>query len=338
MRKKPTPPTSENKVVRLLQDRYPTANISVKKGIGDDAAVILPANAQEYWLVTSDMLLEDVDFRREWTTPCELGFKSIAVNLSDLAAMGARPRFYTVSLALPPDVSERWILEFYDGLTELGGAKGACLIGGDLSSSKCGIMVSITALGESLKRRVLYRAGGKPGDHLFVTGILGRSAAGLKILQRGCMRPRSRSPKEAVQAHRRPEPRCEAGLWLAQCGLVHCMMDLSDGLSADLPRLCAASGVGAEIDSRRLPVFSESTSWNCNPLDLALNGGEDFELLFAVPKAKTHLLEKKYPANLPKITSIGEMTSDPGIQLHDAGKNRRRLPKGGFDHFRDFAS
>jgi thiamine-monophosphate kinase len=334
MRKKPAPLTSENRIIRLLQARFPAANISVKKGIGDDAAVILPPNAREYWLVTSDMLLENIDFRRKWTTPRELGCKSIAVNLSDLAAMGARPRFYTVSLALPPDVSEQWILEFYSGLTELGGAKGACLIGGDLSSSKSGILVSITALGESLKRKVLYRAGGKPGDLLFVTGILGRSAAGLKILQRGRLRQRSKPQKEAVQAHRKPEPRCEAGLWLAQCDLVHCMMDLSDGLSADLPRMCAASGVGAEIDAGRLPVFSESSSWNCNPLDLALNGGEDFELLFAVPKAKAHLLEKKYPANLPKITSIGEMTSDTAIQLHNSGKNRRRLPERGFDHFR----
>jgi thiamine-monophosphate kinase len=327
------PPLSENRIVRLLQAQYPTADFSLKKGIGDDAAVILPPGAREYWLVTSDMLLEDIDFHRLWTTPRELGRKSIAVNLSDLAAMGAPPRFYTVSLALPQGISERWILEFYAGLAELGGKKGACLIGGDLSSSKSGTLISITAFGESLRRRVLYRAGGKPGDILFVTGVLGISGAGLKILQSGCIRPRSAFQKKAVQAHRDPEPRCAAGLWLAQSGLVHCMMDLSDGLSADLPRMCEESGVGAEIDVSRIPVFTESSLWNFDPLDLALNGGEDYELLFAVPRAKAAMLGKKYPDDLPRITRIGEMTSGEAIWLHDSGSNRRRLPKGGFDHF-----
>jgi thiamine-monophosphate kinase len=327
------PPLSENRIVRLLQSLYPATKLSLKKGIGDDAAVILPPNAREYWLVTSDMLLEDIDFRREWATPRELGCKSVAVNLSDLAAMGARPRFYTVSLALPQDISERWILDFYRGLAEVGDAKGACLIGGDLSSSRSGILISITAFGESLKRRVLYRVGGKPGDLLYVTGVLGASAAGLKILQSGCIRPRSMLQKRAVHAHRNPEPRCAAGLWLAQSGLVHCMMDLSDGLSADLPRMCAESGVGAEIDASRIPAFLESSRWNFDPLDLALNGGEDYELLFAVSRAKAAVLEKKYPADLPKITRIGEMTFGSAIWLHNSGLNRRRLPKGGFDHF-----
>jgi thiamine-monophosphate kinase len=327
-------PINENRIVKLLQDRYPGSNLSIKKGIGDDAAVILPRNAQEYWIVTTDMLLENIDFRRDWTPPGDLGCKSIAVNLSDLAAMGARPRFFTVSLALPPDVSEKWILEFYRGMTELGSSNGAWLIGGDFSGSKSEIMISITVLGESLKRKVLYRSGGRPGDLLYVTGSLGRSAAGLKLLQNGCTRPRLQPQKEAIQAHLKPAPRCEAGLWLSQSGLVHCMMDLSDGLSVDLPRMCSASGVGAEIDCSRLPVFTKSSLWGCDPLDLALNGGEDFELLFAVPRNKARLFEKTYPSKFPDVTNIGEMISGRvAVWMHNAGKNRCRMPERGFDHF-----
>jgi thiamine-monophosphate kinase len=326
---------NENRIVKLLQDRYPESNLSIKKGIGDDAAVILPNNAQEYWIVTTDMLLENIDFRRDWMTPGELGYKSIAVNLSDLAAMGARPRFFTVSLALPPGISEEWILDFYRGMTDLSNSKGAWLIGGDLSGSKREIMISITVLGESLKRKVLYRSGGKPGDLLYVTGSLGRSAAGLRLLQNGCARSGSRSQREAIQAHLKPEPRCEVGVWFAQSGFVRCMMDLSDGLSVDLPRMCLASGVGAEIDSSRLPVFLKSSLWDCDPVDLALNGGEDFELLFAVPRAKARLFEKNYPSNFPVVANIGEMTSDCGaVWMHNAGKNRSRMTERGFDHFR----
>ncbi len=324
----------ENRIVRLLKDRYPRGSRSIKKGIGDDAAVILPKGAEEYWIATTDMLLEKIDFCRDWTAPYGLGIKSLAVNLSDLAAMGARPRFFTVSLALTPDIPEKWILEFYRGLTKLGRSKGAWLIGGDLSGSKSEIMISIAALGESLRRKVLCRSGGKPGDFLFVTGKLGRSAAGLKLLQAGRRRPESKPQREAIQAQLRPAPRCEAGLWLAQSGFVHCMMDLSDGLSADLPRMCSAGGVGAEIDCSRLPLFTESSLWGCDPEDLALNGGEDFELLFAVPESKVRMFEKTYPSKFPRVSNIGAMSSHRGVWVHDAGKNRRRMPERGFDHFR----
>ncbi len=326
--------TSENGLIRLLQHRYPAQSPLLKKGIGDDAAVIRPRNSKEYWLITSDMLLEGVDFHTEWTTPRRLGFKCISVNLSDLAAMGARPRFFTVSLAVPAGISERWILEFYDGLTDPAGSKGAQLIGGDLSRSKNGILISITALGESLNRKVLYRSGGRNGDLLYVTGILGRSAAGLKLLQDGSLRARSGPQRDAIQVHQMPEPRCEAAVWLSQCGMVHCMMDLSDGLSMDLPRMCAASGVGAEVLLDALPLFAESRRWGCDPAELALHGGEDYELLFAVPSSKSRLFERSYPSEFPKITKIGKMTRDAGsLLITESGKSSRQLPGHGYDHF-----
>jgi thiamine-monophosphate kinase len=335
MSTKHSQPACEDSLIKLLQDRHTTRNALVRKGIGDDAAVIRPRNADEFWLITTDMLVEGIDFHLDWTTPGLLGRKSISVNLSDLAAMGARPRFFTVSLAIPPGISERWILEFHAGLAEKGNALGAHLIGGDLSRTKAGVAISITAIGESLNRKVLYRSGGRAGDFLYVTGTLGRSAAGLRLLEAGTRKGR-RGGKEALRAHQDPEPRCDAGLWLAQCGLVHCMMDLSDGLSMDLPRLCTENGVGAEIHVSALPIFRESAFWACDPLELALHGGEDYELLFAVPRSVSRHLEKTYPSRLPRITCIGEMTSDAAnVWLIGSEKDgvRRRLPRLGWDHF-----
>jgi thiamine-monophosphate kinase len=335
MARQSVPPASENEILRFLQDRYSTANALVERGIGDDAAVVRPAGADEFWLLTTDMLAEGIDFRLEWATARQLGRKSIAVNLSDLAAMGARPRFHTVSLGLPRGVSRRWISQFYRGLTERGHASGTVLVGGDLSDSPGGILISITAVGESAGRKVLYRSGGRAGDFLYVTGILGRSAAGLGLLRQGCIRPRDRSRREAIRLHREPEPRCETGLWLAQSGFIRCMMDLSDGLSVDLPRLCAASGTGAEVDSGRLPVFSEAAAWGFDPVALALHGGEDFELLFSVPESKHRLFEARYPGHFPRATRIGRMVRGSGdVWIHHAGKDRRRLKKLGYDHFR----
>jgi thiamine-monophosphate kinase len=325
---------SENKIIQFLQARHSSHSPLLKKGIGDDAAVIRPMGSGEYWAITTDMLLEGVDFRCEWTTPRQLGYKSIAVNLSDLAAMGAYPRFYTVSLAMPQDVNESWIQEFYAGLTACGSAHGAILIGGDLSSSPNGIMISITALGESLNRRVLYRSGGRPGDILYVTGTLGCSAAGLHLLQTGKLHSRSQAQRLALRVQRMPEPRCAAGQWLTQSNLVRCMMDISDGLSIDLSRMCTAGCVDAEICLADIPVLAESRSWNCDPLDMALHGGEDYELLFAVPKSKKKLLETNYPSEFPQITPIGSMIEGNGkIWISEPGKKRFRLPVRGFDHF-----
>ena len=327
--------TDENQIIQLLNKRHPAKSRLLKKGIGDDAAVLRPLPGGEFLVITTDMLLEGIDFRTEWTTPNRLGRKSIAVNISDLASMGARPLFFTVSLAIPSSISQRWILDFYAGLTEPSSSKGAQLIGGDLSHTKNGIAISVTALGQSVGRKLLYRSGGQAGDVLYVTGILGRSAAGLTLLQRGCLKPRSRFQKEAVTAHQCPEPRSDTGQWLARCGMVHCMMDLSDGLSADLPRMCIASGVGAEIQPSVLPAFPQARSWECDPTELALHGGEDFELLFAVPGSKKLLFEELYPSNLPRITRIGRMTGDVGkVWITESGKERRRLINHGYDHFR----
>ena len=323
---------SEDEIVEHLIKRYADAHPALKKGIGDDAAVWLPAGAREFWLATTDMLVEEIDFRREWITPGDLGRKSIAVNLSDLGAMGAKPRFFTISLGIPSNTTKRWIREFYDGLTSCGGENGAILVGGDLSGAEK-ITISITAFGESENRKVLYRSGGRPGDLLYVTGKLGKSAAGLRLLQQGITRSRSGARREALRAHRTPDPRCAVGQWLAQSGNARCMIDVSDGLSTDLSRMCAASGTDAEIFAEKIPVFAESALWRCDPLELALSGGEDYELLFAAPRSKKRFWEN-LPSGFPSVTHIGIMLEGSGkVWISDAEKKRRPLPVEGFDHF-----
>jgi thiamine-monophosphate kinase len=324
----------ENSIVRLLERRFGRKAAQLIKGLGDDAAVVLPRNAAEYWAVTTDMLVEDVDFRRPWLSPRELGHKALAVNLSDMAAMGARPRFYTVAIGLPEDIGRTWIERFYEGMTRIGDSHGATLIGGDLSRS-AHIDISLTVFGETLRKKVVYRSGGCGGDAVFVTGTLGKSAAGLELLKKACLRGRTKGERDALRSHRMPEPRCEVGLWLAQNGLATSMMDLSDGLSADLPRLCAAGGTGAEIAALSIPVFTESACWGCDPLELALHGGEDFELLFTVRENKVALLNRLYPKRFPPISQVGRLSGNPGvIRLSKPGVLPRELPALGYDHFR----
>jgi len=325
---------SEDGIVRALKERYASRSRLVETGIGDDAAVLRALPGRKRWIVTTDMLLEGVDFRQNWITAAELGHKALAVNLSDLAAMGAIPLFYTVALAMPRTVDPAWIDRFFRGLTSLGRKWKADLIGGDLSSSRSDISIAITAIGTPAGKRAVLRSGGEIGDLLYVTGTLGRSASGLKLLRSGILQGRNRAERLALQAHRTPEPRCDAGAWLGRSGLVRCMMDLSDGLSVDLPRMCDASGAGAEICAADLPCYPESQAWRCDPLDLALNGGEDYELLFAVPPSRASLLEKHYPSNLPPLAKIGSLTAAIGVRWRPSrGAAAKPLEAMGYDHF-----
>ncbi len=325
---------SEDSIVRLLRKQFARPARELRTGIGDDAAVIRVKNAAEDLVVTTDMLLEGIDFRRSWADPHDLGHKALAVNLSDLAAMGARPRFYLVALALPSDIASGWIRRFYLGMTRLGEKCGAFLAGGDLSASGSGIQITVTAIGETQNRTPVLRSGGRPDDPLLVTGVLGASAAGLELLEHGNVRPTSTAARKAIRSHLRPTPRCATGSWLARNGWATCMMDLSDGLSADLPRLCEASGCGADLDGWTIPVFRPSAAWGCDPLRLALHGGEDFELLFSVPAARLEIFREAYPRTLPPARAIGRFTRRPGVRWAvDRQSRPKRLPRLGYDHF-----
>jgi thiamine-monophosphate kinase len=325
---------SENRIVDFVKKRFADRSPLLELGIGDDAAVIRPPGAKERWVITTDMLLEEVDFRRNWQTPAELGWKSLAANLSDLAAMGARPRFYTVSLALPGGIREAWIASFYKGMRALASQNGALLIGGDLSGSRKGISISITAIGETRRRKIIYRAGGQPGDSVYVTGILGRAAAGLLLLKNGVRRGRTAVERRALAAHRKPRPRCAAGEWLAQNGFARAMMDLSDGLSMDLPRLCRASGTGARVYATQIPR-ERGAGTGFDSLELALHGGEDFELLFCVAPRMARALESAWPSGFPPIHCIGYLEEGSGLVLQEQpGSKPLPLVERGYDHFK----
>ncbi|HEX4164482.1 MAG TPA: thiamine-phosphate kinase [Bryobacteraceae bacterium] len=294
----------ETALVSLIQTlalRYP-ATSKMLQGIGDDCAVF-QASPREDWVFTSDFLLEDRHFERDTHSAAEVGHKALARSLSDLAAMGTEPLFCLVSLAVPAAFTSRWAKAFYGGLLNLAAQHRITLAGGDLARFDQ-IVIDVMCCGRVPHGKALLRSGARPGDGIYVTGELGASAAGLRT-RRGLNWKR----------HRRPEPRVAAGLILGRLGVSSCM-DLSDGLSLDLMRLCRASKVGAELDGQ-LPIAKGAT------LDEALHGGEDYELLFTAAKRLP-----KQIAGL-SITRIGTVRSGPAlIRLND-----RPLKEAGFDHF-----
>lgn len=242
------------------------------EGIGDDCAV-LPVADGESLVFTTDMLTEGVHFLRHATTARELGRKSLAVNLSDVAAMGARPVATLLSLSLPSDAADGWVSEFMEGYRELSETYGAALVGGDTTRSVAGIVINVTAIGRVHSSRLKRRSDALPGDVLFVTAPLGASGAGLSDILAG----RCDTPLAAL--HRNPLPQVEEGLWLGKRSEVHAMMDLSDGMASDLCRILERSEVGARIDIERIPVAA-----GADP-ETAACAGEDYKLLFSADPA-----------------------------------------------------
>ena len=320
---------------------------SLLSDIGDDAAVLRQADGRNT-VVTTDLLIEDVDFHRETTTARLLGQKALAVSLSDVAAMGTRPRWSLLSIGVPEEIwHSDFVDEFYEGFFALSDRYDVRLIGGDVSRSPEKIVIDSIVLGECAHERAIMRSGARPGDHLFVTGSLGGSAAGLRLLDRGARlqhkgadRDHADSDSHSIQQlllrHLRPEPRVGWGLVLGQDQLASAMIDISDGLSSDLNHLCKESDVGALIDAAAIPidplVVEICGRRALDPLLLALHGGEDFELLFTVRPNDVSRLPKQVDG--VAISRIGEVTNQPGT-IRVAEKNRVwNLASQGFDHFK----
>jgi thiamine-monophosphate kinase len=311
------------------------------RGIGDDAAVLKQFSGRDM-LLTSDLLVEDIDFRREATSPRLLGHKALAVSLSDIAAMGARPRATLVSLGVPQDVWDSdFTAEFYEGFLALADRYDVQLIGGDLSRTTGKIVIDSIVMGECASGQAILRAGARAGDHLFVTGSLGGSAAALRLLERGLHAKRNHSEEDESDSieqlllrHQRPEPRVGWGLVLGEEGLASAMIDISDGLSSDIHHLCSESAVGARIESARLPINPHVTALcgrrALDPLMLALHGGEDFELLFSVPPENLSRLPAKVDG-VP-VTCIGKIKASGGIVISE-GSRVWELKPGGWQHF-----
>jgi thiamine-monophosphate kinase len=264
-------------------------------GIGDDCAV-LPIGGNEAFVVTTDMLIEGVHFLRKATSARELGAKSLAVNLSDVAAMGARPVASFLSIALPAECRGEWAEEFIEGYRELSVLHNVKLAGGDTTSSLTGVSINVTAIGRAPLNNLKYRSGAQVGDIVVVGGNLGESAAGLQDILEGHF------DTDLARIHRNPTPQVEEGEWLGARTEVHAMIDLSDGLASDLVHVLKASEVAAEIDLNTIPT---SVS-----LEQAIAGGEDYKLLFTVAPESYASLAEDYPARFgTHLYPIGRIVS-----------------------------
>jgi thiamine-monophosphate kinase len=292
----------------------------LRQGIGDDCAVLSVAGRSDF-LVTTDLLIEGIHFRREWQEPESLGHKVIARGLSDIAAMGGVPRYAFLSLALNAGTGSRWLDRFFAGLFRIAEASGVTLAGGDTSASKSGLVADVVVIGEVLSGKAILRSGARPGDEIWVSGSLGGAAAGLRLLRQGKKGGRR---TEVLQRFLYPQPRLAIGRLLARRGLASAMIDLSDGLSIDLARLCEASGVGARIEAETVPRVASST------LEQALHGGEDYELLFTVPGERADRVPRD--VNGVSLSRIGRILHRRRLSIIRNGKEER-LPVRGFEHF-----
>lgn len=318
----------ERALIDRIRARVPPPPSHVLIGIGDDAAVVEPErNAVE--VVTTDGLVEGVHFNRAFVGPADIGHKALAVNLSDLAAMGAAPRVAVLSLMLPAAFHVADVDALLDGLLALAERARIALVGGNISRSPGPLVVDVTAIGSVHRRSVLTRAGGRAGEDLYVTGSIGGAAAGLEMLREGKSDP-------CTVRYLRPEPRTRFGLLLSRNRVTRACVDLSDGLADAVRQLAGASGTGAAIDATTLPIDPAARRWferhGTPAVDAALSGGEDYELLFTVsPKLQSRLGAVSRLAKDLAVTKIGRLTKDPAIVLKRDGR-AEPLPSG-FTHF-----
>lgn len=297
--------------------------------VGDDCA-ILPKSSVEDLLVTTDALVEEIDFQLDWITPENLGHKALAVSLSDIAAMGGKPSFAFVTAGIPGSLWQAKFMDrFYEGWFELANQFGVRLAGGDISRTPAKVFVDSIVIGDVPHQGAIRRSGAEPGHSVYVSGPLGSAAAGLRKLTAG-ERYNPSAPDPLIEKQIKPMPQVQLGQNLRAAGAVSAMIDLSDGLSSDLAHICRASGVGARISAADIPFTAELMEYAGSidtMLDLTLNGGEDFELLFTSEDAE---LATRLGAD---IFRIGEITTNVGvIELEREGKIEL-LPPGGFHHF-----
>jgi len=288
-------------------------------GIGDDAAV-LKYTDKRYQLLTTDMLCEGDHFNLQWSTPKQVGMKSMEVNVSDIAAMGGLPTYAAISLSLRPDTSVEFMDAFYEGLYESADRHGVKIVGGDTTHASI-MVVNVALMGVVEKERLSLRSHAKRGDLICVTGDLGKSMAGLELLKAGV-------PGD-TKAHLEPKCRLKEARIIGK----HCnaMIDVSDGLASEVNHICKESGVGGIVFRKMIPLSKstvESAIKLCkDPYNYALNGGEDYELIFTIPEKDL----KKVKVNCP-ITVVGEILADKeGVKIESGGS--KTALKGGYDHF-----
>lgn len=326
-------------IERINQQFTPTLPQTIK-GIGDDAAVI-DTGSDEYTLVSTDMLIEGVHFDLSYAPLKHLGYKAVAVNVSDIAAMNGTPRQITVSIGLSNRFSVEAIDELYAGIQTACEAYKVDLVGGDTSASRSGLVLSVTAIGTVKKDKIAYRNGAQPNDVICVTGDLGAAYLGLQLLEREKreflenpnMQPQLEDKAYLVGRQLKPEARTNIIYELNDAGLVPTsMIDVSDGLASEILHLCKQSGTGAQVFEEHIPVADETfltaDEFKLSPLTAALNGGEDYELLFTIKQTDYEKIK-----NSPHISFIGFMTNDPSaVEIVTKGGGRFPVQAQGWQH------
>lgn len=319
------PTDRETLLIRRLSQIIPSITHREEKGdlligIGDDAAVFRPLVSSE-WVISTDFSIEGTHFQANYP-PDSIGYKSLARATSDLVAMGAKPRYFLLALALPPSKTSKWLRQLASGMSRAAREFDSRLIGGDISHSNS-VTICVTVLGESPAGLAIPRSGAKPGDLIYVTGTLGAAQLGLEITLGGLSR--RPSLKKCLKPHLYPKIPVALGQALARRHIPSAIMDISDGLSTDLAHLCTASGVGARIRTQSLPAVRLSAalrSQGLDPLALALHGGEDYGLLFTVPPKSVSRL--RGVARGTRITHIGEITCERQVVVTD--RDNRTVP------------
>jgi thiamine-monophosphate kinase len=313
---------------------------STLKGVGDDAAVI--ENSNSLTVVSTDLLVEGVHFDLMYFPLKHLGYKAVAVNLSDIYAMNAQPKQITVSIAISNRFSVEGLDELYAGMKAACEHYGVDLVGGDTTTSNKGLILSVTAIGQGEKQKLTYRNGAQPGDLICITGDVGGAYLGLQILEREKqiylsspeIQPDLEQQKYIVGKFLKPEARKDMVDILAQAGVVPtAMIDVSDGVSSDLMHICKQSGTGAIIEETGIPIHTDAKmmalKFEIDPLNCALNGGEDYELLFTINPKDLEQIRL-----LPDLYIMGEITGkSEGVKLHTSGGKIHDLFAQGWKHF-----
>jgi thiamine-monophosphate kinase len=328
----------ERGLVAHIRKRFPASPALLPVGIGDDAAVAVPERGA-LQVLTTDGLIEGIHFDRRFSSFHDVGYKALAVNVSDVASMGGTPRLAMLSLALPADLAVADVEALLDGFEELAREARVTLAGGNITGSPGPIVVDVALIGAVRPRKVLTRSGGRAGQPLYVTGTVGAAAAGLDWLRAhpsSLHLPDDPGLADCVRRYRRPEPRFRLGAVLGRTRAATACMDLSDGLADAVRQLAEASGTGASIDAARLPIPPAVSNWFQSrgeaPLKAALSGGDDYELLFTIdPRRRGRFRNALRHAHGVPVVQIGELTATPDLVLVRDG-NKEPLP-GGFTHF-----
>jgi len=325
---------SEEGLINKLQQQFKQKLPMGIVGIGDDCAVI-PQDKNKSLLITTDLLVEGTHFLRDAISAEDLGYKSIAVNLSDIAAMGGVPKYVFLSVALPCDLDGDWLENFIDGINLILDEYQVLLLGGDTSKSTRDIFINVMVVGEAETKKIKYRSGAKPGDIICVTDNLGDSKAGLEcILQNHC---ESDLAKVLLHQHYRPRPQINEGLFLASFSCVHAMLDVSDGINMDLQHLQNASNCGVKIDLEKLPISKNlvkfAQKFNFNPLELAAVGGEDYCLLVTIEENSFDKVAQDFQQKFKReLTAIGKITQEKEFKYFLNGASYK-LSLESFSHF-----